>query len=69
MWHRLLDTTAVQYKTIEIMITGSQVSKLETNAERRRRGMYVEACLVQPPVSVCSVMNAEHISAAGELSH
>lgn len=69
MWHKLLDTTAVRYKTTEIMITGSQVSKLESNTERKRIGMYVEACLVQPPVSVSSVINAEHISAAGELSH
>lgn len=51
VWHRLLDTTAaVQYKTTEIMITGSQVSKLETNTETKRRGMYGEASLVRLPV-------------------
>jgi len=48
----LLDTTAVQYKTTEIMITGSQVSKLEANTERKKRGMCGEASLVRIPVRI-----------------
>lgn len=45
VWQRLLDTTAVQYRTI--MITGSQISKPETNIERKRRGMYRKVRIAQ----------------------